>query len=235
MTFGFIGLGEVGTVYALGMHENGAVIKGFDVKALDPENKGAFQKHVDAGIILTNSLEELIDGCDYILSLTSSKVAVPVAESCAPFLKSNQVYIDMNSAVPEKKKKIAEILGSKCDVVDGITMSSPSQFGIHTEVVFSGPCSAKAVEDFNRYGMNTRTIGNEIGQAGALKVLRSVFTKGLEAVLIESLMAADYYHVFDDVYATILSFVANKDVKTSFDFMVRTNVVHSLRRADEVS
>ena len=233
MQVGFIGLGEVGTVYSVGLKEHGANVKGFDVLALDPANRERFRRCTDAGIVLADSLQELIEDCDYILSVTSSKTAIAVAESCAPFLKNNQTFIDMNSAVPEKKRRIAEIL-RHCMVVDGITMSSPSQFGIRTEVVFSGPEAARTVRDFNQYGMNTRCIGEEIGQAGALKVLRSVFTKGFEAVLIESLMAADYFHVYNDVYATICSFVENSGIRTSMDFMVRTNVVHAERRGDEV-
>ena len=43
------------------------------------------------------------------------------------------------------------------------------------------------------YGMNIKVVGDKPGMASAMKLIRSVCIKGLSAVLLESLEAAQRY------------------------------------------
>ena len=86
----------------------------------------------------------------------------------------------------------------------------------------------------NAYGMKIRYMGDSIGQASAFKVIRSIFTKSLEATLVESLACARYYGVEEDIFKSIVEFLTDEPTGETLAMMVRTNMIHSKRRGDEI-
>ena len=84
------------------------------------------------------------------------------------------------------------------------------------------------------YGMKIRYMGDSIGQASAFKVIRSIFTKSLEATLVESLACARYYGVEEDIFKSIVEFLTDEPTDETLAMMVRTNMIHSKRRGDEI-
>ncbi|MPM22647.1 hypothetical protein SDC9_69105 [bioreactor metagenome] len=233
MVIAFIGLGEVGTAYSTGMAKNGATVKGYDLK-FETEGMAQFQPCKDAGVQLVSSPKELIDGADIVIAVTSCIQAMETAQMYKPYLKKSQRYVELNSAVPELEAEVEKFLGDSCTFVDGATLSSPSQFGVATPVAMSGPAGEETAKDLNSYGMNIRYLGDKNGQASAFKVIRSVFTKGLESVLIECICAARYYGVAEDVYASIVSFLADEPTAVTLSLMIQTDVLHAKRRGDEI-
>lgn len=233
MVIAFIGLGEVGSSYSSGMARNGAKVKGYDLK-FHSEGLEQFLPCQQAGVELVGSPKELIDGSDIIIAVTSCSQAMETAQMYKPFLKQDQRYVELNSAVPDVKAEVEKYLGDSCIFVDGTTMCSPSQFGVATPVMMSGPHGLRTAEDLNSYGMNIRYLGETNGQASAFKVIRSIFTKGLESVLIECMCAASSYGIAEDVYASIVAFLADEPTDITLALMVQTNVLHSKRRADEI-
>ena len=97
-----------------------------------------------------------------------------------------------------------------------------------------GPVGEKTAKDLNGYGMNIRYLGDQVGQASAFKVIRSIFTKSLEATLMESITCARYYGVADEIFASIVSFLADEPTDKTLSLMIQTNVVHAKRRGDEI-
>lgn len=233
MTVAFIGLGEVGGNYSRGMVQHGGTVKGYDLKFHDPDGKERFQHCADAGVGLVAGPQELIEGSDIIIAVTSSHQAMETAEMYRPYLKPEQIYVELNSATPKVKKEVQRFLEGCCVFVDGATMNSPTQWGVKTPVVMSGPQAKSVVEALNAVGMNITLLGNEIGQAAAYKVIRSIFAKSVEASLMESMCMARKYGIADEVFHSMAALFEG-DVQAFLAMMIRTNMIHAKRRAEEV-
>jgi 3-hydroxyisobutyrate dehydrogenase-like beta-hydroxyacid dehydrogenase len=77
-------------------------------------------------------------------------------------------------------------------------------------------------------------VGTEIGQASTIKMARSVFMKGIEAILCESLVAADRAGVADRVLASIQSTFPGLDWRQVATFHMGRMALHGRRRAIEM-
>jgi len=234
MVVSFIGLGEVGSTFSTGLAEKGVKVKGYDLKFHDPVEKDKFIPYGEAGVELVKGPKELIEGSDVIFAATSCAQAVETAEMYKPYLKNGQIYIDLNSAIPDVKKKLSEMLSDTCSFLDGAIMNFPKQFGLKCLIVVSGPMAKQMVGTLNSIGMNTSYIGEEIGQASAFKVVRSIFTKGLESVLIECMQAARTCGIADQIFDSVVSYLSDKPVRNTLEVSVITNPVHVKRRALEI-
>lgn len=233
---GFIGLGDVGSRFSAGVASSGnAQVVGYDLKLGQAEFSEKENRCREAGVKLVSSPKELVDGCDILIAATSCAEAIDTLKMYLPYIKPNQMYVDINSAVPQIKQTLADMVCAVgAEFCDGGIMGSPLNGGHKVQVVLSGAQADKLSENLNFCGMNTRFIAREVGRATSLKILRSIFTKGLEALLIESYSAAYAYGVLDEVKASIFHILTKEDLDIMFGRMLRTDVVHSLRRAWEV-
>lgn len=230
-----IGLGEVGSHYAVGLAAGGAHVCGYSRSINDPSKLERYKPLAQTGVELCSSVDRAICGSALILAVTTSHTALETAQSALPFLASDQIYIELNSAVPSVKQQIAELLSSAADVVDGTTMASVNQLGHKTPVNLSGGRAAEAAELLNIFGMNTFCIGSTVGQASAIKVLRSVFMKGFEAVLVECMQASRRYGVDKQVFDSIIGFFGTKPLPDIMHMLIATDAIHSHRRAEEMT
>ena len=136
--------------------------------------------------------------------------------------------------MPDLVRKVEAFLGDNCTFVDCCTLCSPSMFGVATPCCSCGPAGEQTANELNAYGMKIRYMGDSIGQASAFKVIRSIFTKSLEATLVESLACARYYGVEEDIFKSIVEFLTDEPTDETLAMMVRTNMIHSKRRGDEI-
>ena len=84
---GFIGFGEVGTVFIGAMSASGADVVVYDVLLEDEERTDALIRRTgEAGCRLGTLREVLLHG-DIILSAVTTQAAKKVAETCAPLLR----------------------------------------------------------------------------------------------------------------------------------------------------
>lgn len=90
------------------------------------------------------------------------------------------VYVEANAINPERTQRIAALL-DRCAraVVDGAVIGSPPVGGKRTRLYLSGPADAMLlVEDlFAGSPVETPVLGNDIGQASALKLAYSSYQK----------------------------------------------------------
>jgi 3-hydroxyisobutyrate dehydrogenase-like beta-hydroxyacid dehydrogenase len=234
MIIGIIGLGEVGSRYAAGITKDGADTKGYDLLLGKPVFQEKESRCRDAGVKLANSPDEIIEGCDLILAITTCAQAIETVEMYKSFLKKGQIYIDFNSAIPSIKVKVKSIVeATGAAFCDACSMNSPLRHGHHNQVVISGKLAKKVADILNSYNMNIKVLGEEIGQASAYKVIRSIFTKGSEALLIESLSVARRLGIMDEVFESLVDFLSD-DTAGRLSALVRTDVIHAKRRAEEV-
>jgi 3-hydroxyisobutyrate dehydrogenase-like beta-hydroxyacid dehydrogenase len=176
MKVAVLGLGEAGSRLTADLAEAGV-----DVCGYDPALPGDV---VDAG--------EAVKGADVVLSVNSAKAAVAAAESAISALQPGAIYADLNTAAPALKRAVAAIVaGTRAQFADVALLGPVPARGLRTPTLASGPGAAAFAEVLVPLGMPVDVVSESTGDAATLKLLRSVFMKGLAAAAIESLEAAE--------------------------------------------
>ena len=170
-----LGLGEAGGRLAADLAEAGAGVRSYDP---DPERGGS-----------ASSPEEAVAGADVVLSANAASAAVAAAESAMPALGAEAVYADLNTAAPAVKHELAAIAGER--FADVALLGPVPERGLGTPVLASGPAAEAFAAALRPLGMPVEVVSDRAGDAAEMKLLRSVFMKGLAASAIESLDAAE--------------------------------------------
>src|SRR5699024_7797560 len=101
-------------------------------------------------------------------------------------------------------------------------------------ITASGNGAEQFKELMTPYNMKIKTVGNKAGDASAKKLIRSIFMKGISALMIEMLQAGNAYGVSDDVISTISKTMDNTPFTSHLDRLVIGSAIHYERRADEL-
>ena len=80
-------------------------------------------------------------------------------------------------------------------------MTSIAPKGIATPVLSGGPHAQAAAPLLAALGFRAEVASEKLGVASAIKMCRSVIVKGMEAIVIESFVAARKYGVENEVLA----------------------------------
>lgn len=235
MVIGFLGLGEVGSRYAAGMAQNGAVVKGYDPQIGKPEF-GDFEQRVrDGGVIICDTTEELVKDCDIVLSPSTVSAAIPIAKNASQFLHKGQIYVDFNSALPSVKAECEKYVAeSGADFVDAVVLNHPAIYGLHNPNIMSGPKAKDVIEVLSGYGMDQiRYMGDKNGQACGFKCTRSIFMKGVEALFIEFVCAARKNGIMDECIDSVVENLGD-DLRKQLCMLVKSDIIHAKRRSAEI-
>jgi 3-hydroxyisobutyrate dehydrogenase-like beta-hydroxyacid dehydrogenase len=236
MKLGLIGFGQVGSAFAKGLRKEGFPhIVAYD-KMQDTQQYGDMIKRraKEADIELLSDAEQLVKNSDIIICVTSASVAVESAQQILPFIAPNHIYADLNSTSPEVKERIANlIMETEAKFVDGAIMGSISLYGYKSQILVCGDGAEIFAKALSTWGMNIRKIGDKPGQASALKMVRSVWAKGIEALLIESLLAAYEYEILEPVFESVCEMM-QEDFATLANMLITTDAIHAQRRAHEM-
>ncbi|MEV6169373.1 DUF1932 domain-containing protein [Streptomyces sp. NPDC051954] len=187
MRVGVLGLGEAGNLYATGFLENGWSVAGYDPGDVP----------TPAGVERADSVEATVRDCDLVLGLTGAKAALAVARAAAPHLGASTVYADMNAGAPGLKREIAQAVSSSAEsqsqpkaLFADVSVIGPVPTHRHrTALVTSGPGATVIADHFGTLGAPVENLGGEPGAASARKLLRSVFMKGLGAIIVQTVEA----------------------------------------------
>ena len=187
-----IGLGEAGSLIAGGLRAAGAEVVGFDpVQPTEPV------------VPLAESAADAVAGADLVISINSSTVARRVAQDAAPLLAPGAVYADLNTGTPSMKRAIAELFEPGVFVDVAIMKPVP---GLAEKVPMSaaGPGAQRFIEMLEPFSLNLDYVSEVPGEAAARKLLRSILAKGMAAVLIDTLWAAEAMGLQDWAFDEIL-------------------------------
>lgn len=229
LTVAIVGCGEVGRLFATAAHERYEVLL-FDTVA----TPAALALSEQLGLPLRTSLGEELGEADRVWSCVTGDQAVPLARAMAPLLRPGAVVVDLTTASSSDKVEAADLLASyEVGYVDVAIMGAVALTGLRTPLLAAGEDAGRVVEELRTIGGMARDIPGEAGDAVALKLLRTVITKGLEALGVEALVAAER----NGVRAELMRVLGDIDEQgfTSFlEAVVRTHVQHAERRLHEV-
>ena len=181
-TVAVLGLGEAGSRLATDLAAAGARVQGYDPLAgSTPE-----------GVVRAPDASSAVAGSDVVLGVTTAGAALEAATSALSSLGPGAIYADLNTARPSLKRELATIVAGVGGRFADVALLGPVPVhGLATPALASGKGARAFADALGPLGMPVEIVSVEAGDAAALKLLRSVFMKGLAASAIESLRAAE--------------------------------------------
>ena len=166
-----------------------------------------------------------------MLAATTASSARAAAESVLPHLGAGAIYADLNTAAPGLKRELAELVHEAgADFVDVALLGPIPARGLQAPVLASGRGAPAFAELFVPFGMPVQVISDVPGDAGAMKLVRSVFMKGLAAAVVESMQAAELAGHADWLTEEIVSMIG----RPFFERALEGSRKHAARRVDEM-
>jgi 3-hydroxyisobutyrate dehydrogenase-like beta-hydroxyacid dehydrogenase len=180
----------------------------------------------------TAGLAEVLTGAEAILSLVTADAAINAAAAAVPHIARAALFFDMNSVSPDGKKQAARYIEAAGGCYVDVAVMAP----VHPErratpLLLSGPHAKAGLKALSALGFtNARIVGNDVGRASTIKMLRSVMYKGVEALTAECLLACEKAGVTEEVLASF-----GNDWATGADYRLDRMMVHGERRAAEMA
>jgi 3-hydroxyisobutyrate dehydrogenase-like beta-hydroxyacid dehydrogenase len=233
---GFIGYGEAAHNITVGLKEEGfgdiiAYDKYWDTK---PNSELITGRAAKTGVKLYPSLQELVENSEMVVCAVSADKAVRLSKQASPFLKSNQIYVDINATSPMTKEEVGAIISPVASFVDCAVMGPVPPYKHKVPVTVSGSGAKAFLELMEPFGMKITYMDAPAGSASAIKMMRSIFMKGYVMLILEMLLAARKYQVAEEVVRSVGVTIASGDFLEKINGLVGRGVIHSERREHEM-
>lgn len=191
----------------------------------------------ELGVTPCASAAEALAGASLVLSLVTADQALSVAHECAGLIAPEALFCDMNSVAPGTKREAAQAfaeVGTRYVDVAVMAPVEPARMAVPLNI--SGPEAAGAQALLLDAGFTrTAVVGEAIGRASAIKLVRSVMVKGLEALTAEMMLAAHAEGVADEVLASLDASEKAIGWAARADYNLDRMMVHGRRRAAEMA
>lgn len=237
MKIGFIGFGEAAYNISLGLKGEGITgIIAFDKMAGDTVmGKMVAGRALEAEVTLKETAKEVAKQADIIFSAVPSSFALDVCEEIKDVLDAGKIYADVSASTPAVKEKIwNSIKATGVKFVDAAMLGSLPKDKHQVPITASGSGAENLKELMTPYGMKITTAGGKAGAASAIKLVRSIYMKGIASLMVEMLQAADAYDVSEEVVSSIAKSMDNIPFTSHLDRLVTGTAIHCHRRAAEL-
>jgi 3-hydroxyisobutyrate dehydrogenase-like beta-hydroxyacid dehydrogenase len=234
---GFIGFGEAGEAFATGWgQEIASLARAYDEKCDVPGSAGQLQERASrCGVMLVRDRAAALAGTDAVFCLVTADRAVLAAEQAAPFLQAGAFWFDGNSCSPGAKRRAAEIIEAAGGRYVDVAIMAPVYPKLHrTPLLIGGPHARAALPVLLGLGMEAKLEGEVVGDASAIKMIRSVMIKGMEALTAECLLAARRAGIEDRVLSSLVASNPNIDWPQQAAYNLERMILHGRRRAAEM-
>ena len=231
----FIGFGEAGQAIASGLREEGVdQLSAWDILFPAREGEKLLQAGRTIGARCAGSAAEAIRGADVIVSAVTAASSIEAARSIKSHLVGTPFVLDINSVSPGRKQETAKFLGEAARYVD-VAVLAPIHPARHkTPMLLAGPHAQAVAPMLAALGMRATLAGGEIGAAAAIKMVRSVMIKGIEALTLECFLAAARAGVVDEVAASMKNNYPGLDWAKIVPYNLERMASHGERRAAEM-
>ena len=231
----FIGFGEAGQAIASGLRDEGvAEIAAWDILFPKLEGEKLKAAGAKAGIRLASSAADAVTGSDIVISAVTAASSIEAAQSVVRHLSGNPYYLDINSVSPGRKLATEKVLGGKARYVD-VAVIAPIHPNRHqTPLLIAGPHAGAVAPLLAEMGMQLNVVSDETGKAAAIKMIRSVMIKGIEALTYECFLAAERAGLLEDVTASLKNNYPGIDWKETTTYNLERMASHGERRAAEM-
>jgi 3-hydroxyisobutyrate dehydrogenase-like beta-hydroxyacid dehydrogenase len=230
-TIGILYSGEMGSSFGKVLREAGFRV----ITTVEGRSPRTHRLCHEGGLSVVDSLGEVIERSDVVVSLVSPGAALSVAREVAANIDDSSrspLYVDANSISPMTVTLISEALSHVAiDFVDASIFGLASQLQQRGTLYFSGSRAKELSGQFESI-MRVKVVGDMPGQASALKMIVSGIPKGLSALFLETMLFAQDMHLLseaieacDEIYPSIMEVIRR---------MLPTYPQHAGRRCEEL-
>ena len=207
-----IGYGELGSVLG------DALAKVHDVRAWSRSREG--------------ELEEAVDGAALVISAVPGSAAEEVAEQVLQLVGPDVCFADLTAASPQVKERAA----SRHELyVDGAVLGTVATSGAEVPIAAAGAAAERFRDLVAPAGLRVEVLqGAPAGTAARLKLVRSVYMKGRDALVLEMMLAARRLGVEDSVARSIAGPGEQVPFTELSERVLRALAVHAGRRSQEL-
>jgi 3-hydroxyisobutyrate dehydrogenase-like beta-hydroxyacid dehydrogenase len=229
-----IGFGEVGQWLASGLASRAASLKAWDLKFADAQSQPSRAALRFAGLATRGVAEAVADANVVISAVTAAQIG-DAAGSVAPHLPRNAWYFDLNSASPGARQQAGACIdGAGGRFVEAAIMSPIAPRGLESPMLLGGPHAQAFLPLALELGFTgAQVFSGKLGAASAAKMCRSVVVKGLEALMLESLLSARRHGVEEAVLQSLQGLRID-DWRQGGQYMISRALQHGKRRAEEM-
>ena len=231
----FVGFGEAGQAIASGLREGGIEqITAWDILFPTPDGTTLKAAGQQMGVRLAASVDEAVADTDMVISAVTAASSLEAAQSVAPHLKGNPYFLDINSVSPGRKQATAKLLDGKARYVD-VAVIAPIHPKRHkTPLLIAGPYAEGIAPLLREMEMTLKVVSPDTGQAAAIKMIRSVMIKGIEALTLECFLAAERAGLVEEVAVSMQNNYPTLDFGQIADYNIERMASHGERRAAEM-
>jgi len=223
----FIGFGEAGQAFAGPLT---CAVRAYDV--LGDSKQDVYRA---SGVDGAPSNRAAVADAPLIVSVVTADQAIAAAEETARSIEPGALFCDFNSVAPETKRISARAIGAAGGRYVDVAVMSPVLPGrLKVPLLVSGPHAEAGAAALKALGFATRVVGSKVGDASAIKMIRSVMVKGIEALSAECALAAHEAGVEGEVIASLDASWKEQGWADRFDYNLDRMLVHGLRRAAEM-
>jgi len=231
----FIGFGEAGQAMAAGLREDGVSdIAAWDILFPDAAGTKLIAAAKTSGVRVASSAADAVHNAEIVIAAVTAASSYEAAQSVAGQLQGQPFYLDVNSVSPGRKQATAKLLGDEARYVDVAIVSAIYPARHKSPMMLAGSHAEEAEPVLAALGMKTQIVGNEIGAAAAIKMIRSVMIKGIEALTLECFLAASRAGVADQVAASLHNNYPGVDWHRMSEYNIERMASHGIRRAAEM-
>ncbi len=231
-----LGFGEVGQRLAPALLNAGVQLWVYDRLFTDANSGPSLAVQKLTGITAASTPTEAVKPVQLVISAVTAGQNIPAAKSVVNGLSPDTWFLDLNSVSPKNKQLIANIVSkAKARYVEAAIMESINSKGIASSILLGGPQAEMFLPEAQALGFTgTVFFHPRIGQASACKMCRSVLIKGLESLFTESLLAAHYYGVEEEVIKSLENAIPGVNWQQHAPYMISRSIEHGVRRAEEM-
>jgi 3-hydroxyisobutyrate dehydrogenase-like beta-hydroxyacid dehydrogenase len=237
MKLGFIGFGEVGSQISRGLKGEGLEgIVAHDVLQQDPARGGPVKERAEsAGVALLDSPRAVATAVDIVMVAVPGGAACAAAGELCAHLRPGLLYVDLTTASPDEKRACdQQVRATGALFVDAAIMARAAVYGHKLSIMASGNGADQMIRQLAPYGMQIEKVSEQAGDATAIKFVRSIFSKGFPALMVEVLEAAAVMKVEHLVLKTLSATMNAQPFEDVAKYHVTGSSIHAVRHLHEM-
>lgn len=182
---GVVSPGEMGSAVAGSLVASGRTV----MSVLAGRSSETQERARVAGVREARDLEELVDGCEVVVSIVPPAEAPGVARALADALRvtaSPTLVVEANAVSPEQAAEMGQLLGEAgARFVDADLIGGPPGPGRRpTRLYLSGPDAAEAASLLGTPEVRPVVLGGPAMAASSLKMAYAAWSKGSAALVL---------------------------------------------------
>jgi 3-hydroxyisobutyrate dehydrogenase-like beta-hydroxyacid dehydrogenase len=237
----FLGFGEAAQAFLKGWRTQpdfAVRVVAYDVKTDSRDPRVREAKRADyaaAGVEGAPSAPAALDGAPLVFSVVTADQAEAAALAALPGLAGDAFFFDCNSCAPQTKARSASQVEAAGGRYVDVAVMAPVHPRLHrTPLLVSGPHADAAAAALRSLDMAPKVHDGPVGSSSAIKMIRSVMIKGLEALACECALAGRAAGVDAFVLASLDETFPGFDWKKRVAYMLERVMTHGVRRAAEM-